>query len=88
MPEPEEYTARELARLGSAIDRLTDKVDNVGKDLVSQTVFELNRTEQGRRIGLLEETIRGVNRMAWTGIIMGIAIPIIAAVLLANLGLD
>jgi hypothetical protein len=87
MADEDAYTTRELSRLGDAINRLSDKVDNVGKDLVSQTVFELNRTEQGRRIGELEATLRAVNRMAWTAIAMGIAIPIITAVLLANLGI-
>lgn len=68
------HLMRELDRVSKAVDKLGDKIDNVSKDHVSQVVFELNRTEQGRRIGELEAANRWAMRLAVGGIISGVGL--------------
>lgn len=75
---------REIDRLNTTVDKLADRV---GTQVVSQTVFEMNRTEQGRRIGDIEDSMRWAIRLAITGVVTGISVPIVLAVILTATGL-
>lgn len=86
----EEYILKELERLGRDIDGLRGDVRNPQPPYVSQEVFELYRTEHGKRTGDLEQsvkdlkaTISKINSTAWTALVFPIIVAIAVGVLLA-----
>ena len=92
MPADEEsVTNGELYR---SLSDLKIELRDLKSGFVPRGEYQEHSKAQGERVGAVERgvsrvegTLASINRIAWGAIIMGIAVPVLVAVLIVNLGL-